>query len=198
MTIELLRRERDLMVRELELTRREMELLRNANANAPPQAVIQQPSSHVNINTLKDLMSGFEGNNADFNKWKEQFELVRTTYRRDDDHGRLLISAKLKGKALKWFHSKPELIGMTMAALLAELAAMYDHRQDRLTLRRKFEIRTWKASESFNDYFHEKAILANAVPIDEADQLDYLIDGIPEASLRNQARIQRFLEKKSS
>ena len=94
--VELLRREGDLMARELQLARCEMELLRNVNANASPQDVIQQSSSHVNINALKDLMSDFEGNDADFNKWKEQFELVRTTYKLDDNHERLLISAKLK------------------------------------------------------------------------------------------------------
>lgn len=37
--------------------------------------------------------------------------------------------------------------------------------------------------------------MANSVPIDESEHIDYLIDGIPEATLRNQARIQCFKEK---
>ena len=104
--------------------------------------------------------------------------------------------SKLKGKALIWFHSRPKFIGMPMDNLLAELEAVFDHRQDSMTLRRKFESRVWKSSESFSDYFHEKLMLANAVPIAEEELLDYLIDGISDMSLRNQARIQQFQQKK--
>ncbi|XP_043478302.1 uncharacterized protein LOC122508807, partial [Leptopilina heterotoma] len=189
--MELLRRERDLMAKELELTRREMEILRQT----PTHLTNQQPTRHININSLKDLLSDFEGTGAELRRWKEQFQLVLTTYGLDDDHGRLLMGAKLKGKALRWFHSKPEFIRMPLNDVLKKFSTMFDHQQDRLTLRKKFESRNWKSSESFSDYFHEKLILANSVPIDESEHIDYLIDGIPEATLHNQARIQCFKEK---
>ena len=73
---------------------------------------------------------------------------------------------------------------------------MFDHRQNRLDLRKKFESRIWKTSESFKDYFHEKIILANAASVDEEDIIDYIVDGIPDLSLRNQVRIQRFAESR--
>ena len=54
-------------------------------------------------------------------------------------------------------------------------------------------MRTWQTNESFNNYYHEKLILGNLVPIeDAADLLDYLVDGIPDQTLRNQARMQNF------
>ena len=59
--VDFLRREHDLMRRELELARRELELLRAS----PASATIQQAPPHVNINTLKDLLSDFSGSDTD-------------------------------------------------------------------------------------------------------------------------------------
>lgn len=41
-------------------------------------------------------------------------------------------------------------------------------------------------------YFHDKVILANRVPIMDDKVIDYVIDGIPDRNLQNQARIMRF------
>ena len=90
--VDFLRREHDLMRR---FARRELELLRAS----PASATIQQAPPHVNINTLKDLLSDSSGSDTDFRKWKNQFKLLKATYKVDDDHGRLLMVSKLKGKA---------------------------------------------------------------------------------------------------
>jgi len=52
----------------------------------------------------------------------------------------------------------------------------------------------WQAGESFVEYYHSKTILANRVPIDDNELVDYIIDGIPDFRLRDQARIQCFNE----
>lgn len=39
---------------------------------------------------------------------------------------------------------------------------------------------------------HDKIILANRVPIEEDDLVDYIVDGISDLNLQDQARIQRF------
>lgn len=93
-------RERDLLARELALARRENEMLRQ---NPRPQEREQSSTRQANINTIRELLSEFDGNNADFRRWKEQFQLVCTTYQLDDDAARLLMSTKLKGRALQWF-----------------------------------------------------------------------------------------------
>lgn len=69
---------------------------------------------------------------------------------------------------------------------------MFHCRQSKVVTRKKFEERTWKKTETFHEYFHEKIILSNRVPIDDDEILEYIVDGIPNESLRNQARIQRF------
>jgi len=39
---------------------------------------------------------------------------------------------------------------------------------------------------------HDKIILANKVPSEENDIIDYIIDDITDLNLQDQARIQRF------
>ncbi|KMQ84337.1 hypothetical protein RF55_17934 [Lasius niger] len=66
---------------------------------------------------------------------------------------------------------------------------MFDLRPGRLALRRVFESRIWGGGESFCDYYHDKMILANRVPIAEDEILDYIIEGVTDQQLRNQARM---------
>lgn len=51
----------------------------------------------------------------------------------------------------------------------------------------------WKASETFSDYYHEKIIMANRVPIAKDELIDYLLEGIPDVRLRDQTRMQQFV-----
>jgi len=61
-----------------------------------------------------------------------------------------------------------------------------------MALRKKFEAREWKPSESFADYFHDKIVLAKDVLVDEEEMVDYLIDGIPNDHLQNLVRMKEF------
>lgn len=118
--------------------------------------------------------------------------LVKDTYQLDDNSARTLISAKLKGKALSWFHSKPEHLTLNIEALLHEMEQMFDLRPSKLSLRKEFEARVWKRDEPFSNYYHEKLILANRIPIAEDELLDYIIEGITNVQLQHQARLMNF------
>jgi len=72
---------------------------------------------------------------------------------------------------------------------------MFDHRPARITLRKNFEKRVWQATELFSEYFHKKVTLANQVPVEEEEVIDYLIEGIPDVHLKNQAKVQKFSTK---
>ena len=65
----------------------------------------------------------------------------------------------------------------------------------KLDLRKKFENRVWTNTESFSEYLYDKVILANKAKIDESELVDQLIEGIPDESLRDQAKMQRFKNK---
>ncbi|XP_043276015.1 uncharacterized protein [Venturia canescens] len=190
--IELLRRERDLMQRELALAQRELEL---ARTSASPQPIETQPKA--NIRALTELLSDFNGSQDTFTNWEKQLNLIKSSYNLDDDLCRILVGSKLKGKALEWFHSKPEHIEMSLDQFLQEMQTMFDHRPNKVALRRQFENRRWKNGETFNDYHHQKIILANRVGIAEDEIVDYIIDGIPDTRLQDQARMQQFGDKMS-
>lgn len=72
------------------------------------------------------------------------------------------------------------------------MSRIFNNRPSRLTLRKDFERRKWRNGETFSEYFHEKVVLANKASIDEEELIDCLIDGVPDARMRSQARMLRF------
>lgn len=50
----------------------------------------------------------------------------------------------------------------------------------------------WKKEETFQEYLHDKTIICNRVPIERDELLKYAIEGIPDVTMRDQARIQGF------
>lgn len=181
-----LTRDLERMRRESELIRRQLEALRlernRTVENLTPASVNSGSFSTPRpaITALAELLSEFVGAEDTFWNWQRQLELVRTTYNLDDNNTRILISMKLKQKALQWFHSKPEHLEMPITELIDRMKRMFDHRPAKMELRRRFEKRSWCNDESFSDYYYDKVILANRVPVEEDELIDFIIiDGIP-------------------
>jgi len=149
----------------------------------------------MKITAIADLLSDFDGSTNTFDRWEKQVRMLQKTYKLQEGTCRILIGLKLKGKALAWFHSRPENIAMPIEELFTELRGMFYRRPNKVVTRREFEGRVWKKNEKFSEYLHEKTILANLVPIGEDELIDYLIDGITDPVLRDQARIHRFTDK---
>ena len=141
----------------------------------------------LNLKTTGELLSEFSGSVDSYDAWSKKVELVRDSYAIEDNALKVLISTKLKGQALSWFHSRPEHIMLSVTELMNRMKAMFDHRPNKLSLRHKFEKRRWNPNEPFSDYHCDKIILANRVPILDEETIDYIVDGIPDFRLRNQA-----------
>lgn len=201
--IELYRWEKELAERELTVARRELELPRAAqidsrnnvdraslNEQRPVPAV--STTAKINITMLAELLSIFSGNAETYETWERQARFLKEAYRLDDATMKILIGTRLKGKAMEWFHSKPEYIALDPESLLSELKKMFHHRPNKIAMQRKFEERTWNKTETFHDYVHEKTILANHLNMDDDEVLGYIIDGIPDVQLRDVARLQGF------
>lgn len=62
--------------------------------------------SIFNIQIISALLSEFRGDCDNFETWKRQVELLRATYRLRENSTKILISLRLKDKALSWFQSK--------------------------------------------------------------------------------------------
>jgi hypothetical protein len=102
---------------------------------------------------------------------------------------KILIGLRLREKARDWLHSADEYMLLSAEELLGGLGAMFDRRLGDKVLHERFREREWRKDETFSDYVHQKIILANRVPIAKGQLLDYIIDGIPNPILRNEARI---------
>ena len=152
-------------------------------------------SHQISIQMIADLLSTYSGELGEYDKWERQLQLLREMYRFPDEQTRVLLGMRLKGKALEWFHSKPEHVSMPIPLLLNELREMFSYRPNVLTLRKKFEERTWKRGETFREYVHDKVIMANRVPIDDREMVPYLLQGIPDPQLRDQARLLKIRTK---
>lgn len=201
--IEMYRREKELAERELSLLRRELELTRGMQRlnigereRTADREDITREYPRPSIAAIGDLLSLFDGS-GDYEIWEKQLRLLRTTYHLTDEYAKVLVGMRLKGKAAEWLHSKSQHIGLPLETLLSEMREMYDHRPSKMELRKRFEQRTWKKEETFQQYVHDKVVMGNRVPISEEEIIDYLIDGIPVANLRDQARMSRFTSKTS-
>ena len=115
----------------------------------------------MNIQVVVDLLRTYAGELGEYDKWEKQLQLLRETFRINDEQTKILPGMRLKGKALEWLHSKPDHMSMPVQLLLSELREMFSHRPIVLTLRKMFAERTWKQGETFREYVHDKIIMAN-------------------------------------
>ncbi|XP_076638793.1 uncharacterized protein LOC143350658 [Colletes latitarsis] len=212
--MEMARRERDMMQKELEIARREIEVMQQmqqlhlaANSARPAmeevrlrQDILQTSTpeethrTRISVTVIAELLSHFDGNGP-YEHWERQFELLRGAHQLTNCEAMILLGSRLRGKAMEWFHSRPEYVTMPVDELLKEMRGMFHHLPSRVARKREFEQRHWRYGERFSDYYHQKLILGNRVPIDDDEIIEYLLEGIPDLTLRNQARIERFRTK---
>lgn len=175
---------------ELALLRRERSAESDAQIRASPMTTASYGSStRPQPKAMSELLSEFAESEDTFWTWRKQFDLIRATYKLDDGTARILVGMRLKQKALQWFHSKPEHLEISVDELIERMQSIFEHRPTKMDLRRQFEKRFWRNDETFSNYFYDKTILTNRIPIDEKKLTDYIIDGIPDEITRNQARI---------
>lgn len=187
---ELMARENSLLQRELELLRRENELLRMSPRSSPSTASRMM----LSIKNVSDLLCEYNGSD-DFERWRAQVNLLkilRNTYELDENATKVLVGSKLQGRAADWYFSLVDHLSMEVDRLLEKMDTMFNQPLSRLERKRLFENRIWEKGESFNDYCHAKVILGNKVPIAEEETVEYVVDGIPSTSLRNQAKMHCF------
>lgn len=124
--IDIIRREKELLERELALARRKAKFLRErerererfetaerrmdraeVRREAIPAETIKT-TVRPSITAIAELLAHFDGVSDSWEVWKKQVRLLASTYHLRDKMVRILIGARLKGKAAEWFRSKSE------------------------------------------------------------------------------------------
>ncbi|XP_036347525.1 uncharacterized protein LOC118756897 [Rhagoletis pomonella] len=153
-------------------------------------------ATELPFDVVKEFLPEFN-DEADFEVWVEQFKNLTSLYVLDENLQRVLLMNKLKGKSRQWLQSKPNLVTEHVAELLKQLAEFFEVKENKMILRRKFEMRKWIHSESFLDYFKEKTAMAKKISIEEDELVNCIIEGIPDEQLRTQAHMQCYLSTAS-
>lgn len=91
------------------------------------------------IKGVGELLPEFDAIDNTFWRWRSQLELLRGTYRLDENATRILIDSRLRGRTLTWFYSRTEHLTLSIEELLEEMGQMFDLRPGKLILRKKFE-----------------------------------------------------------
>lgn len=193
--LEYMRREQLLMEREVRVLERENQLLRGASTSQHKESPVTEMPSKINIKAISEILDEFNGSPGFDRNWKKRARLLISTYHLDDKSTKIMLGMRLKEKALEWFHSRPEHIG-SVEELFSSMQQMFLHPESKLKLRKQFEERVWVEKEPFATYYHDKLILENRVPIIEDEILEYLVEGISNVQLRNQAKLQKFKSKR--
>lgn len=197
--VEVLQRENLLMERELAFAQREIEMLRinRSSASDGGQEATTLKNEKLSIKQLTELLDYFDGSDSACEDWVGKVTYLRDTHKIADEAVRVMIIQRMRGKAAEWFHSRREHLAMPIEELLGDLQKMFQSHTSKMERRVQFEERQWKRDEKFADYFHHKVILANHMKIDEDELVDYIIAGIPDPTLRDQARIHGHVAKTS-
>ncbi|KAF2886767.1 hypothetical protein ILUMI_19406 [Ignelater luminosus] len=73
-----------------------------------------------------------------------------------------------------------------------QLTDMLGRKENKLKTRRTVGQRKWKRNEAFNDYYHDKVLLASKLQLEEPEIIEYVVEGIEDIKLRNQAKLKEF------
>lgn len=110
----------------------------------------------------------------------------------DDQVMKLVLIKQLTGKALHWLHSHADFMMKSFNELSGDLRAMFAVPVNNYQLRTELARRTWSGKEPFEEYCQLKRLLARKLDLPEKELVEYLVEGIEDQTLRNQARIQNF------
>ncbi|XP_017065676.2 uncharacterized protein LOC108104237 [Drosophila eugracilis] len=163
----------------------------NNNAVFNADRTTNRAASAASLSFAKEAAIDFDENMCARN-WVELLKNIGQVYTLADDGLRMLFVTKLKGKAQRWLHANRTRMMEPFERLCEQLIMAFGQTSSKSEKRRKFEQRKWQQTERFAMYFEEKMMSAKPINLDTDELLEQIIEGVPSANLRDQARIQRF------
>ncbi|XP_062703062.1 uncharacterized protein LOC134287772 [Aedes albopictus] len=142
---------------------------------------------------ISALLPDFSGSTQEnVNHFINIVQHTKQVFKISEEIMKLLVFKCLKGNAQVWFTSSPELMSMEFEDFLASLKMTFVLHESLFQVRKRLESRKWRENETFGQYCCEKRILAVPLRLRESEFVEYLVEGIPDQQLKNQARMQNF------
>lgn len=182
---------------EHKLIERENQLLKKENRNLKQKLTegdngCANGKEKLDSRQISDLVPEFRGVGDSIDEWFNRIRVINRVYSVEETVLKLIVIGKLRDSALKWFHSRSDNVFYSLDELMCEMKKIFDTRPNKLELRKQFEKRKWLPDEQFTNYYTDKVVLANKVPVNNEELVEYLIDGFDNSTLQSQARIQNF------
>lgn len=166
--------------------------------SATVQAINQTRAAEISLKDVATLIPKFTGSaEDDVSTFIRRLESIERMYSMQQNVLMLAVVAKLEGRAMKWYHSKPEHVEMSFVQFKNALKRMFTCKEDTVTLFRRFESRKLGKSEHFSDYFNEKITLGNKLNLAEEEIITYVIEGFNNPALQVQAKMREFEDLES-
>ena len=168
--------------------------VRAENLDNPDPVLNFQPENHIRTNEfLNNVLPEFSGNdNESVQNFRTVVEHFQALVPADEMIWKLALFQKVKGKAREWLYAQPNFAVMTTNEILANLTTIFGIQESRFEKMEKFRRRRWKHEENFVAYYQSKITLATSLNLSPLETVDYLIEGIPDNRLRNQAKMHNF------
>jgi len=128
--------------------------------------LLQSPATTLAL--AKEVTMDYDGNSCARN-WVTQLQNIAQVYNLDSFGVRMLLIAKLKGKAQVWLHANATRILEPTDHLCEQLILAFATKMSKGELRNAFQNRQWRSGERFASYFEEKVMLANDINIDKEE-----------------------------
>lgn len=154
---------------------------------------ISQPH-FVPVTVLAPQISKFGGTESEsVELWIQRVDNIARIHRASSDAVLLAATSKLVGAARKWYDIQTGAALKSWPALKHELSTMFHRRIPFYAVMRKTEERKWASGrETFRQYALDKLALMYSLNLPTADQINLLIGGIMNASIRATALSSKF------
>lgn len=149
-------------------------------------------SNKLHQDELSAILPTFSGNyHEDVNHFLKILNNTKQVLQVNEFTMKLVLIKQLKQKAQTWLFSKADFMLKSYQDLCQELQAVFDV-SNVYQLRTQLAKRTWSGRENFEEYYQSKRIFAQKLNLPEEEFVQYLVEGIEDQTLRNQARIRNF------
>nr|XP_029732879.1 uncharacterized protein LOC115268848 [Aedes albopictus] len=154
---------------------------------------LMMSSNSLRLEDIADFLPVFAGrNDEDINHFIATIENTKRALGLDDETMKLVVIKQLKDSAKDWLHTMTDFMLKTYEETLENLRGMYGFTVNRVELRKCLEKIQWHGREPFVDYCQSKKLIALKLNIEENELVEYIVEGIADLTLKNQARIQNF------
>ena len=158
--------------------------------NASP---VGQPV-HFKPEEISLMLPSYSGSaEEDVNHFVAILENTKQALNIDDFIMKLVVIRNLKANALSWLHSQADFMTKDYAEIIRSLKVFFDRPINTFEIRKRLEKKTWSGLfETFADYCQAKKVLAQKLKMPDQELVDYIVEGILDPVLKNQARMSNF------